>query len=380
MRFAIQRGAAAPAVHTQLAEAVCQAIVAGQLHVDEQLPTELALARDLQVNRTTISRGYDLLRQRGILIQKRARGSFVSPAAPGILGIRPRRQLRSVAFVFSEVDLEHVPSQNRFIIFDLLTGLNERFQQDRVHVSPFPLGRPETATVNAELLARAAAFDAFAYLPNEALFDQRMRALIRAGSRTPKPCLTLWGRTAEATPEIPFVMGDRPLGIRLAFEHLLARGYRRIGYLGSDDRTVFCSKYASFQQCLQQHESTARDGGFIHVELEMGLAHRRMLERLSQKSPLPEALIIDTDYKAMEAILALRSAGIRVPQDLGIVSYDNVVEADRFDPPLTTIAPPRIQAGLTAAQMLLDWPVGDGPPPASLLLPPELIVRASTRG
>ena len=91
----------------------------------------------------------------------------------------------------------------------------------------------------------------------------------------------------------------------------------------------------------------------------------------------PEAVFAASDVVALGAIGALREAGLRVPDDVSIVGFDDVPLAAYFDPPLTSIRVPAYDLGLAAGHALLDRIAGREVP-SRTLLPTELIVRAST--
>ncbi len=92
------------------------------------------------------------------------------------------------------------------------------------------------------------------------------------------------------------------------------------------------------------------------------------------------ALLAFNDVTAMGAILALREAGLRVPKDISVVGFDDVLAASTYNPPLTTVRQPLRDMGQTAASTLLGL-VRDGTPhphPAAITVYPKLMVRKST--
>ena len=91
----------------------------------------------------------------------------------------------------------------------------------------------------------------------------------------------------------------------------------------------------------------------------------------------PDAVFVASDVVALGAIGAIREAGLRVPDDVSVVGFDDVPLAAYFDPPLTSIRVPAHDLGLAAGHALLDRIAGREVPDRTLL-PTELIVRAST--
>lgn len=91
-----------------------------------------------------------------------------------------------------------------------------------------------------------------------------------------------------------------------------------------------------------------------------------------------DAVFAHNDLSAAGAMLALREAGLRVPQDVALVGFDDIPYASHTDPPLTTVHQPMRQMGEAAARMLLAFFEGTPLPVAPHVLPTTLIVRAST--
>jgi len=109
--------------------------------------------------------------------------------------------------------------------------------------------------------------------------------------------------------------------------------------------------------------------------VERGLGHKAMAELLA-RGPI-DAAFVASDVVAFGAIAAIREAGLRVPDDVSVVGFDDIALAAFFDPPLTTVRLPAYDLGLAAGTALLDRIAGRALPDRTLL-PTELIVRSST--
>ncbi|MGO8759698.1 MAG: LacI family DNA-binding transcriptional regulator [Terracidiphilus sp.] len=104
-----------------------------------------------------------------------------------------------------------------------------------------------------------------------------------------------------------------------------------------------------------------------------------MRQLLQSRQPFT-ALFAFNDVTAMGAILALREAGLRVPRDVSVIGFDDVLSASTYNPPLTTVRQPLRDMGQTAASTLLEL-IRDGtshPRPAVITVYPNLVVRKST--
>ena len=98
--------------------------------------------------------------------------------------------------------------------------------------------------------------------------------------------------------------------------------------------------------------------------------------QLQQQGVAFDALFAASDLMAMTAVSALRQHGVRVPDDVRVVGYDDVALAEHFHPPLSTVRQPIAEAGQALVQALLAQLAGERS--SSILLPTTLVVRASS--
>lgn len=173
------------------------------------------------------------------------------------------------------------------------------------------------------------------------------------------------------------VVHDDAAAVRVCLDHLLQLGHRKIGYLGAHTggyaqrvRHQAFNAYAA-QMAIKTNIFTADD-----VKVESGEAAMR--EWLQGWGPeAPTALVCFNDTVAIGAAKACREAGLRIPEDISILGFDDIEMASYVQPALTTFAQPRYEIGRAAAEMMLALLAG-GQPAAPLLLRGELRVRAST--
>ena len=164
--------------------------------------------------------------------------------------------------------------------------------------------------------------------------------------------------------------------VRLAVDHLVQLGHKKIGYLGeyySD------SRYEMFCELMEQYGLPV-DPRFVKrgaVRFEEG-GYRLACELLKEEE-LPTAIVASYDQVAMGAIKAFQKQGLRVPRDISIVGFDNIVMDDYSNVPLTSVTNPVEQMGITAVKILLDainYP--DTHVVQNVSLQSRLIVRSST--
>jgi len=173
---------------------------------------------------------------------------------------------------------------------------------------------------------------------------------------------------------------DDVLGGRLAAEHLLALGHRRIAYVSGvvgvaavdRRRTGVCEALAdaglSVEQALVDAHMSV--GGSLEETV-------KAVERILAAVPRPTAVICFNDTGALEILHGLEAAGLRVPADMSVVGYDDLRFAARLSPPLTTVAQPTYQLGYAAADLLLGETQA-GHTHREIVFQPSLVVRSST--
>lgn len=177
--------------------------------------------------------------------------------------------------------------------------------------------------------------------------------------------------------DAPSVDVDNVSGARRAVEHLIGLGWRRIGCI-----TNAPLAYTAAQERLDGYRSALDAAGLPfdetlveEADFDAGSGHRAMARLLTRARP--DAVFVASDVVAFGAIAAIREAGLRVPDDISVVGFDDIALAGFFDPPLTTVRLPAYDLGMAAGTALLDRVAGR-PVPDRTLLPTELIVRSST--
>lgn len=178
---------------------------------------------------------------------------------------------------------------------------------------------------------------------------------------------------------LPAVTGDDHQGIRLAVEHLAGLGHRRIAHLsGSQSLYTGWSRHRGFIDAIEalglplDPDLIVFSGAF--TEREGARCCSQLLARRRDFT----AIVAGNDLLALGCYDAFEQAGLRCPDDISVVGYNDMPFADRFTPPLTTVRVPHYELGATAAGLMLEQLRATDVPPRQLLLEPELVVRGST--
>jgi len=180
---------------------------------------------------------------------------------------------------------------------------------------------------------------------------------------------------------IPAITHDDERGGRLAAEHLVEQGHRRIAQLcGPRDVSSFRERGVGFRTYLHDH-------GLIALEVDDTAARpilaegRRLMELLLDRyDGLPTAIFAHNDLMAFGALAALADRQMSCPRDVAVIGYNDTPMTALTAPPITTVRLPGYELGRMAADTavsLIEDPEHGG---TSLSLPPVLVPRASTLG
>jgi LacI family transcriptional regulator len=172
---------------------------------------------------------------------------------------------------------------------------------------------------------------------------------------------------------------DNRFGARLAVDHLLGLGHRRIALIGGPE-----SNADALQRRRGYREALAAGGVEPDPALELPGDFREESGfaaggRLAALEPRPTAVFAANDAMAIGCLAALRDRGVRVPEALSLVGFDDVPMARYVKPALTTVRVPIAEVGARAMRRLLEVTAGaDGGTPLHQVIVPTLSIRDST--
>ncbi|MEP6631285.1 MAG: LacI family DNA-binding transcriptional regulator [Lapillicoccus sp.] len=183
------------------------------------------------------------------------------------------------------------------------------------------------------------------------------------------------------TPGITSVSPDQESGTRQIVDHLATLGHREVLFLaGPPESWLGARRWAGVSVAARSRGLVARRLGPFRPSIEGGFAAGE-----AALSDTATAVIAHNDLVAIGVLKRFSAQGVRVPDDMSVVGFDDIFGADFCDPPLTTLSDRTEQAGRSAVDLLLslvDEPPGADPadldPPAEIVAPTQLVVRRST--
>ena len=178
---------------------------------------------------------------------------------------------------------------------------------------------------------------------------------------------------------LPAIASDSRLGGRLAIEHLLALGHRRIAHPTATIRNSDTKDRLAGARDAIARAGLPRDAVSVAVGDPRVSGGEQAMSEILARDPDVTAAFAYNDLMAIGAMRAVRAAGLRVPADISVIGFDDIDLAAYVDPPLTTMAQSTAEMGHWAFDQLARRLANpDDPPPLPVLLPVRLCIREST--
>ncbi|WP_240646166.1 LacI family DNA-binding transcriptional regulator [Georgenia sp. SYP-B2076] len=177
----------------------------------------------------------------------------------------------------------------------------------------------------------------------------------------------------QATASLHVVAVDQELGARMATRHLIGLGHREVVHVsGPNDWFDARARVAGWRKEMREaglEVSALVAGGWDAAQ------GYEVARRMARDRRLPGAVFAANDQMALGMLRAFQEAGVRVPEDVSVVGFDDVAGSEFFSPPLTTVRQPFAAVGRRCIEVILG--ALDGRSPSTTLIPPELVVRSS---
>ena len=364
-------------LHVQLHNQLRQLIVSRRWQFGERIPTEMQLARHLDISRTTVRIATQRLEVEGLIKRTAGRGTFV---------------------IFQPQDL----NANRSIGYLTCSFHNE------IHTSILSSAQTELRSAGYQVIfSNSRDRDDEARILRQLLDDEVAGLMLWANAVPTEETLAILGEYERRA--IPIVFMDRQIdaisadyvssnnfgGAYDLVCHLIELGHRHIVPLMPNieglhpvnerlrgcmtalrERGIYCYEPWRISP-PQRHEFHETD-----IYSLVGAQSRHVIGQVEgfadAVGPMPTALVCINDILAIIAISALRNMGYDVPGDVSVVGFDDISMASHIGVPLTTASQDAYELGKVASQMLLERLGGSDMPPRSYTVPTQLRIRSST--
>jgi len=283
-------------------------------------------------------------------------------------GLKPDQyDIESMSLLFYDEVMRGVEARIRELSWSLLITFLREDEQSGATL-------PQDGPVHSRLTALSGKVDGL--LIGEGVVPPPV--LARLAKRV--PVVVVAGDTAQRGVDV--VSADNWSGSHALVEHLVAvHGKRRLFHVdGPPTAPDATARRLAMQAVIDAHPGTVLTGSFngrFTVYNGQEAAERLLTCTRGAGEPLPDAVVCANDQMAIGMVRTLTAHGVRIPQDVAVVGFDDIFPASLTDPPLTTVHQPMRKIGERACDRLLERIADPSLRPRIELLPSELVLRSS---
>jgi GntR family transcriptional regulator of arabinose operon len=363
-------GDASEPLHARIAAHLRRDVREGVYARGQRLPAEIELARQLGVSRGTLRQAFTTLLGEGIIETVPGRGTFVA-------GQSAQRAAGLVGMLLPSVVRARNP--------ELIGGAEETLRQVGYSLVLGVSG--DDPSLESEQLLRIieqGASGLIVYTVDGSRDMPVLRRLVTSGF----PVVLIDRYIPDLA--VDTVTMDNIGGGFLATGHLAELGYRRIGYIGTDNvnTSSIVERTAGYRWALAQYgldwtadlecTDVKRLLAWPPCEPEKQRHNERVLRAFLTRPAAPDAVFVCNDFVAFQVVEVARGLGRRIPDDLALVGFDNVSYRDYFGVALTTVEQHRHTIGATAASLVIERMAGRRTEVERFVIATSLVVRRSS--
>lgn len=349
----------------QLKQQLVWLIASRQIETGERLPPVRELATHLGINLHTVRAAYRKIEEDGLVVTRQGLGTVV-------LGFDHFQIAQQGANVRTYTIGLIVPDISNPFYPALARGVEDVARKN--HVLVFICNTDEDPATGQEYLDLLIAkqVDGLIVAPYGLGFHSQPGVDGTHSGRSPVPIVHVDrpGETGYA------VLLDSEGAGRAATAHLIEHGHRRIGLITCSLETPTLQQcYLGYTRALNS-AGVAVDPSIILVAPAFTVASGyEAAKQLLEKLVPPAAIFAVGDTLAIGAMRAIKERGLRIPEDIALIGYNDIEMAAVVEPPLTTVAAPTRELGATAMQMLQRLVAGETVEGRQITLPTQLVVR-----
>ncbi|MCU6795108.1 GntR family transcriptional regulator [Paenibacillus sp. WQ 127069] len=353
--------------YIQLKQEIMGWLRAAKIMPNERMPTEHEIADQFGMSRQTVRQALGELEQEGWLYRVQGSGTYVAPAP------KPKREIQTIGVLTTYI--------SDYIFPSIVRGVENvlRSRGYRMLLSSTDNDKARERESLQMLLTHPLA--GIIIEPTKSAEGNPNLDFYLSLEYRSIPFLMINERYMEM--DCPCIKMDDEAGGYTAVEHLIKLGHRRIAGFFKMDDLQGVNRMKGFIRAHHEWKVPLLPHAVIHytTEEKQTKPYADALSMLSQDDERPTAFVCYNDELAVQLIGAIREAGLTVPGDVSVVGYDDSTLATAMEVKLTTLAHPKLDLGIQAAETLIDMIEHKQSDTAdrSKIWKPELIVRESTR-
>jgi GntR family transcriptional regulator of arabinose operon len=356
-------------LHTQLLNELRHAILSGKLKPHEKLPGEYALITELNISRSTVQRAWQTAQEEGLIYRVPAKGTFVAEptttsSATKFIGCI----VAEFRYTFDGSLLNGADELLRTKGYRLLFAQSERCQEEENHLV-YSMCKEGVAGILLWPVAE----------------NTQERYITSPSCSVP---IVLLDRPVQGA-ALPCITSQNYDGALQAMNHLLSLGHKSIAFAAWSplDLMPVAERARAYRDAMVNAGLPPRPVIKLGKPVE-AVNYQRYAEEVHEDVAFlaeilglpdhPTAIFAMNDLLALLVIRAAQQAGLRIPEDLSVVGFDNLELAEHVVPRLTTVHQDTALMGREAVRRLLALIEGDRPQQIYTLLPTRLVIREST--
>jgi GntR family transcriptional regulator of arabinose operon len=344
-----------------------------QYGTGDRIPTEHQLMEMFGVSRTTIRKTLEILEARGLITRTRGSGTFYSGKTAFEAPTPGNKMLGLVHYFFMD-----------YIYTEIIRGIEDEAERAGYSLIIANSNRSEEKQLESIQRLIDQGVDGLIIEPRRNLqledHDPIAEQIIK--SATIPIVTTHWGIKAKSLSTVTL---DDVYAGRMAGEYLLSMGHRDPAYVYKEDIQSGYDRLVGFRSALEAAGLELRDARLhpFNDEDEVRNAmqgYLRTLDALADPGNLPDSIFYFNDNLAVQGYRAIAEKGLRIPEDISVLGFDDHSSASIVSPPLTTFEHPKYDLGRWVAKILIDEIEYKATAlPIKLLFEPKLIERGSVR-
>jgi len=365
-------------LYIQVAQYFRDKIKDGSFKPNSAIPSESEIAKDFKISRATVRQAMLELVHEGILVRVTGKGTYVSSdpfkqmsfTRSGVIGL-VQPYLRDSFFTLITLSIE---STTRIKGYQLMFSITDN--KCKLH----------QRSVNQLLLKKIDGLIIF--LPDGFLLDETMKKMVKENFN-----FVLIDRYIPNI-DISYVVSDNFKGAYKAVEHLINLGHRRIGIITrrlSMETTSARDRINGYKRALLDNgllfdqvlvcnkvKTSTSELDFFNTNKRKSQHDVDVIVEFLKNKERPSAIFAISDLVALAVVEAASIIGLRIPDDLSLVGFDDIDIISHLEVPLTTVAQDKYAIGSQATELLINKIEGREKGNKQIIIPTKLIVRKST--
>lgn len=361
------KGLPVKALYSQLLDEIRGRILAGELAAGTRLPTEFEIAQQYKVSRGTVRQALSLLVNEGLLERIQGSGTFVRQPIVPAEGPGRAAIPKSIGVILSQSSDE--------LSMGILLGV-EQAVKPRGYQLSFAYAEEDAQEMAQDIVRLQASTAGLVIFPVSNM--PRDASIVQLKDNNFP--FVLVDRYVPGL-DCDYVVSDNLGGGYRATEHLLILGHTHIGFAysraGGLLTTSVRDRWEGYRRALQEYNRPYEESFIYHNLPDAGEEPERF-DQLVTGPERPDAIFVVNDGTALNIFQAAQRNGIRVPEDLALVGFDDASYAAHMSIPLTTVTQQRTEMGLRAGTLLINRIESQvSGAPKHIELPTSLIIRQS---